>query len=102
MKKTIIHFSLVVMFGIGPSVWAADKKAAAPAGSPDNPSVLNFESDVIEGQKKAPDLFLQTDIHKPSLDSILYQRMNFNDFHSSDSKRRPRLSDPPVAGSKHK
>lgn len=58
--------------------------------------VLDFEADVIEGQKKAPELFLQLDVQKPDLSSVLFERKHFNDFHAVDSKRRPRLSDPRV------
>ncbi|MBY0469930.1 hypothetical protein K2X30_02100 [bacterium] len=87
------------------SVWAEDPAQPAPVTSAPskasskmaNTQVLNFESDVIEGQKKAPELFLQTDTNRQALDSILYQRSNFNDFHAVDSKRRPRLADPPVS-----
>lgn len=53
-------------------------------------AVLSFEADVVEGEKRRPDLFLQTDVEDLSLDNILYIRRDFNDFHSIDSKRRPR------------
>lgn len=52
--------------------------------------VLSFEADVVEGEKRRPDLFLQSNIEDLSLDNILYVRKDFNDFHSVDSKRRPR------------
>ena len=74
-----------ILMLIGSSVWAADKKS----------DVLDFDADVIEGQKKAPEIFLQTDVQKPALDTVLYQRRDFNDFHASDSRVRPRLADPP-------
>jgi hypothetical protein len=69
--------------------------ASLTAQAADKADVLNFEGDVIEGEKKVPELFLQTDVQRLSLESVLYQRKNFNDFHSVDSKQRPRLSDPP-------
>src|SRR5688572_4337247 len=53
-------------------------------------NVLSFEADMVEGEKRRPDLFLQTDVEELSLDNILYIRRDFNDFHSIDSKRRPR------------
>ena len=53
-------------------------------------SVLNFEGDMIEGEKRQPDLFVQTNVQNLDLDSVLYLRKNFNDFHVVDSKRRPR------------
>lgn len=64
------------------------------------PNTLDFEADVIEGQRKAPELFLQTEVQKPSLDSVLFQRKDFNDFHAADSIRRPRLAEPPAGGKK--
>ena len=65
-----------------------------PKGSGVRPEVLDFEGDVIEGQKKAPELFLQLDVEKADLSSVLYDRRDFNDFHAVDSKRRPKFSDP--------
>ncbi len=56
--------------------------------------VFDFEGDVIEGSKKAPELFLQLDVEKPDLSAVLYDRKDFNDFHINDSKRRPMLSAP--------
>jgi hypothetical protein len=53
-------------------------------------AVLNFEGDMIEGEKRRPDLFLQTNVEELNLDSILYLRKDFNDFHAVDHKRRPR------------
>lgn len=68
---------------------------AQPQGKPGSrPEVLDFEGDVIEGQKKAPELFLQLDVEKADLSSVLYDRRDFNDFHAVDSKRRPKFSDP--------
>jgi len=58
-------------------------------------NVLDFEGDVIEGQKKTPEIFLQTEVERPTLDTVLYQRRHFNDFHKNDSRQRPRASDPP-------
>lgn len=68
---------------------------ASAAEKTGKPEVLDFDADVIEGQKKAPDIFLQTDVQKPSIDAVLYQRRHFNDFHAQDSKLRPRLGDSP-------
>jgi hypothetical protein len=51
--------------------------------------VLDFEGETIEGQRKRPDLFLQTEIQNLTLDAILYLRKDFNDFHMVDKSRRP-------------
>ncbi len=58
--------------------------------------VLDFEADVIEGEKKAPELFLQLDTETTELGAVLYDRKTFNDFHASDRSRRPRLSSPKI------
>ena len=60
----------------------------------DKNEVLDFEADVIEGEKKAPELFLQLDTETTELGAVLYDRKNFNDFHALDRNRRPRLSSP--------
>ena len=53
-------------------------------------NVLDFEGEVIEGEKRRPDLFMQTNTQDLTLDNILYQRNDFNDFLSVEAKRRPR------------
>lgn len=53
---------------------------------------LDFEGELIEGEKKGPDLLYQTENMQMQLDDILYTRSDFNDIHSSDSKKRPRFS----------
>ena len=53
------------------------------------PQVLNYEADIIEGEKKRPELFLQTNTNDFDLMAIIYLRKNFNDFHAVDKNRRP-------------
>ncbi len=53
------------------------------------PQVLDFEAEVIEGERKTPNLFLQLEIDSPSLDSVMYKRRNFNDFHLVEVDRKP-------------
>lgn len=65
-------------------------------------AVLNFEGDVIEGQKKTPEIFLQTEVERPSIETILYQRKDFNEFHLVDSKHRPRLPNARRIESQHR
>ena len=83
--KSIHGFLLTfaLLSGIPGSARAADKN-----------EVLDFEADVIEGEKKAPELFLQLDTETTELGAVLYDRKNFNDFHALDRNRRPRLSSP--------
>lgn len=54
-------------------------------------AVLDFEADVIEGEKRRPDLFIQMESSAESLDAILYSRQDFNDFHELDRKWRPKV-----------
>ncbi len=86
ITKVLILFSLFVSIGVTKNslVFADEKKN----------DVLDFEADVIEGEKKAPYLFLQVDVESADLSSVLFDRANFNDFHVVQSKRRPMFSDP--------
>lgn len=61
----------------------------AKVGEKNKPGVLDFEAELIEGERKSPDLFLQLQSGTPNLDAILFQRTNFNDFHNVEKKRRP-------------
>lgn len=54
-----------------------------------NEKVLDFDAEVIEGQRKAPQLFLQMDVGTPDLDAVMYLRQNFNDFQAVEQNRRP-------------
>jgi len=54
--------------------------------------VLDFEADVIEGEKRKPDLFIQLEGGAAdSMDSILYSRDDFNDYQEIDRKWRPKM-----------
>jgi hypothetical protein len=69
---------------------AGNNSDSPPPPSPQGgESVLDFEGDVIEGQRRRPDLFLQTETQNLTLDAILYLRKDFNDFHSVERLRRP-------------
>lgn len=67
----------------------AVSKQAAPANPAQRNETLNFESDVIEGQKRAPDLFLQTENQKIGPEALIYIRPDFNDFQRDDQGQRP-------------
>jgi len=58
--------------------------------------VIDFESDIIEGDKKAPDFFLQMESDVGEFTPILYDRKDFNDFHRQDLKSRPMLKNQPI------
>lgn len=54
-------------------------------------NLLDFEAEVIEGEKKRPELFLDIKAGDGHVGSGLYLRPNFDDFFIVDRKRRPRF-----------
>ena len=52
-------------------------------------AVLDFEADVIQGERKKPDVFLQLGKQNQTLESILFTRKDFKDFHKLEKKWRP-------------
>ncbi len=97
MKKALLFGFLILTFGISEKVAAAGKIVAAPKnsataglGQNKNGQVLDFEGEVIEGERKRPDLFLQISTKDLSFDSLLYLRNNYNDYLEVDRKGRNR------------
>lgn len=68
---------------------APNKQPTNNTDSKQNAAVIDFEGDIIEGERKRPYIFIQTGGDASSLDSMLFFRNDFNDFHESDKKRRP-------------
>lgn len=62
--------------------------------STSSPKVLDFEADIIEGERKLPSLFLQMEIETPNLDAVIYRRKNFNEFHVLEVDRKPLYKKP--------
>lgn len=63
----------------------------APTGSGGKQSnILDFDADVIEGERSGPSIMVQMDLQAPNLDTLVFQRKNFNDFHVIDMKRKPK------------
>jgi hypothetical protein len=91
---TIVLCSIFLCAFFSKSVFAADPLKAKESGpkEPVKPksNVLDFEADVIEGERVAPNLFVQMDLGAPKMDTLMFQRKNFNDFHSIDMKRKPK------------
>ena len=54
-------------------------------------NLLDFEAEVIEGEKKRPELFLDIKAGDGNVGSGLYMRPNYDDFFVVDKKRRPRF-----------
>lgn len=61
------------------------------SGKKDRMNVLDFEGEVIEGERKKPDLILQIAPQDLSFESLLYKRTDFNDFLEVDKNTRPRF-----------
>ncbi|MFN7685898.1 MAG: hypothetical protein ACK5QT_10875 [Oligoflexia bacterium] len=78
---------MVLSLGIG-LAFGAPAQAQKRVNKPGN--FLDFEADVIEGEKRRPDLFIQMEGGSESLDSVLYSREDFNDYHEQDRKWRPK------------
>ena len=66
------------------------------ANDTDKGALLDFEAELIEGERRSPEMFLQLDSDQMKLETILYDRKDFNDFHRPDRLRRPPL--PRVGG----
>jgi hypothetical protein len=71
---------------------APPARTAPRAGGGAKTSTLDFDADVIEGKRKAPEFFLQGESQKIGADEMVYLRDDFNDFHGVDRSRRPHLS----------
>ncbi|MBI3534796.1 MAG: hypothetical protein HY072_04845 [Deltaproteobacteria bacterium] len=64
----------------------SDEKAQA---SKQQGSVLDFEADVIQGERQKPDIFLQLSKQNQTLESIIFMRKDFKDFHNQEKNWRP-------------
>ncbi|AZZ37421.1 hypothetical protein CIK05_11655 [Bdellovibrio sp. qaytius] len=53
-------------------------------------NVIDFEGEVIEGERKRPELFLQLTNTDMDLGDIIYIRENYNDYLASDRYMKPR------------
>ncbi len=92
--KVILTLAILAAFGFS----GEHAQAAPPAEPAKKNTVMDFEAEVIDGQKKAPELFLQMDSEKAELNTILYDRKNFNDFAPVNTQLRPTFSEVKKAG----
>lgn len=53
-------------------------------------NVIDFEGEVIEGERKRPELYLQLSNVDMDMGEIIYLRENFNDYLESDKYMKPR------------
>jgi hypothetical protein len=103
MKAKLLSSLLLIAFlGVFPVfVWAQQRAPAQAAGAHTQPktvvrakqaeNLLDFEAEVIEGEKKRPELFLDIKAGDGNVGSGLYLRPNFDDFFAVDKKRRPKF-----------
>jgi len=80
MIKTIIFslLSLVMLSTQNLHAQESEKKA----------KVLDFDDDLIKGEDERPDLLSLIGNKKIGINSIIYLRKNFNDFHKYDKKKK--------------
>jgi hypothetical protein len=67
------------------------RTTAQSVKQPKGENLLDFEAEVIEGEKKRPELFLDIKAGDGDVGSGLYIRPNFDDFFIVDKKRRARF-----------
>lgn len=68
-------------------------QAPPPVPAPAPPSASNdveAETDGAEQERTTPSIFLKVDTSTPTLDSLVYQRADFNDYLKLDAKQRLR------------
>lgn len=82
------------MIGLWVAAWFA--ASTAFPNETGKGALLDFEAELIEGERRSPEMFLQLDSDQMKLETILYDRKDFNDFHRPDRVRRPSL--PRVGG----
>jgi hypothetical protein len=78
---------LALSFAVSTAVAQAQPSGVPAKGA--QARVLDFDAEVIEGEKQRPDFLFQTGTPGVSLDSLLFGRKDFNDFLKVDKKRRP-------------
>lgn len=79
---------LCFLFVYQDAVFAQNVRKRAP-----KVNTLDFEAEVIEGERAKPDVFVQLGSGAQSMNSVLYSRDNFNDYHAVDRKYRPGFVD---------
>lgn len=87
MKLMIFLIFLVSAYGSFAQSPTFESTAAGADVKKEN--TLNFDGDVIEGERKRPDLFLQLRSDELNIDSLIYTRPDFNDFFELEKDARP-------------
>src|SRR4051812_17504597 len=100
MKTLLVTFLFFVTMWVSmaPGIFNQSLHAEerSPAASPGKDNVLDFEADLIQGERRRPDLFVQLGSEQQSMESVLYARKDFNDFHRVDKLWRPSFVESPA------
>ncbi len=88
IREAMVISSVFFSFCIGSAFLLTPIHAWAQ--TPPKSQTLDFEGEVIEGEAMRPDLFLQISTPDVNLDSIVYMRKDFNDFHKFDKNQKPK------------
>jgi|GEM_PF-1640149 len=88
-KVLVVSAAFLFLGMVSTGSRAQDKTARTAVPPRGDGRVLDFDADVIEGERQRPDFLFQTGTPGVSLDSLLFGRKDFNDFLKVDKKRRP-------------
>jgi len=93
MKPLLMTVGTLLLFVSPP----AFSDPTSPAKTTEKPmdKILDFEGDVIEGERDRPDVFVQLGAN-PTAESILFIRKDFNDFHKASRRSRPSFIEAPL------
>lgn len=81
-----ISFTFTILILLGSQSFAQNSRKESNSGT----KVLDFEADVIEGDKVRPDLFLDLKTDDLIIDDLLYMRNNFDDYYKIDTVKKPK------------
>lgn len=66
---------------------------SAPARKGGSDAVIDFEADVIQGERRKPDILIQLGSQPNNMDGVFYGRKDFSDYHRVDYQWRPRYDE---------
>lgn len=71
--------------------------ASVALGAEKRGNVIDFDADVIQGERRKPEIFIQVGKERTNLESVIYGRNDFNDFATVDRVWRPTYYEVPRA-----
>ena len=90
LSLIIASFAEAQMDGAKRKTVQSPQRETSSAGANSDSRILNFDADVIEGERASPSIMVQMELEAPTLDTLVFKRNNFNDFHAIDRKRKPK------------